>query len=621
MKGRLSRRTVLTLLKPAKMPTASMKRCRSPTEPVTAGRSVTSIKSTLASRVSHFDTHLLSNPPFSTDSFLISLGISVTESLRTVSTLEQAARSRVREIRATLHAGIDTRCDELDASVCAAAAAKTAALERELVAVDAALEYLRSTCDTVREAVTTLTDADLVEQQVALSSRLDVLDAQLRDLPTGVVETPYIGVSVDVLAMLADLSVCGRVLAPISITARDLTFQRVASDSAAVYPSSSMSLRLRLSLGARHARQVPEELDVSLGSLLRATRVDAGVWIDGPVRVLEPMLATLSPDSGRRCLFIALSDPQRWSAGVCVCIARITVAGQPMAGFPVDLPLRGICAPLRLDFACSIFVITPSISPEGLLFSPLGSEIRVFNEEGRPRSSISVAGIGLSTFVRCSAYYNHGDIPALLLADFSGQSARVVSVDLATYSVIWVAGAIPDCMGMTVLYAQGVVLLCSSSYETLVAHRLSDGARVSSVKVRGYLCNIAGDTSSGTVFGGCENAGVSTIHAWTWAVDVGINATRVVAVAGTEDKLLIVSVMPPAPGKRTSQLIVGVLSTPELRVLSLPDLILLHVHVLDGVEISGLASDPWGRAFAVCDTSSKAIHVLPWPLSGMPQLD
>jgi hypothetical protein len=44
------------------------------------------------------------------------------------------------------------------------------------------------------------------------------------------------------------------------------------------------------------------------------------------------------------------------------------------------------------------------------------------------------------------------------------------------------------------------------------------------------------------------------------------------------------------------------------------------MHTLVGMQVMGLAADPSGTALAVCDGVSKAVHVLPWPLPGMPAL-
>jgi len=52
----------------------------------------------------------------------------------------------------------------------------------------------------------------------------------------------------------------------------------------------------------------------------------------------------------------------------------------------------------------------------------------------------------------------------------------------------------------------------------------------------------------------------------------------------------------------------------------LPDFTLVHTHRQEGVAVEGLAADPWGSSIAVCDATSSAMHVLPWPLPGMPLL-
>lgn len=55
--------------------------------------------------------------------------------------------------------------------------------------------------------------------------------------------------------------------------------------------------------------------------------------------------------------------------------------------------------------------------------------------------------------------------------------------------------------------------------------------------------------------------------------------------------------------------------------MSLPGLALVHEHTLDGMRVTGLAADPWGGALVVCDAASTSLHVLAWPLAGMPPLE
>ncbi len=90
--------------------------------------------------------------------------------------------------------------------------------------------------------------------------------------------------------------------------------------------------------------------------------------------------------------------------------------------------------------------------------------------------------------------------------------------------------------------------------------------------------------------------------------------------AGVAPRSHVLAVMPPAPGLRTSYLIVGTAGSPDLQLISLPDRRLVHTHTLEGMKVTGLAADPSGTALAVCDGLSKAVHVLPWPLPGMPAL-
>jgi len=76
---------------------------------------------------------------------------------------------------------------------------KIAALERELVAVDAALERWRSETRVVQDAIATLNDAEIVAAHAELTGRLDGLEAQLRALPSAPVEPPHVGLTIDTL--------------------------------------------------------------------------------------------------------------------------------------------------------------------------------------------------------------------------------------------------------------------------------------------------------------------------------------------------------------------------------------------------------------------------------------
>jgi len=173
-------------------------------------------------------------------------------------------------MRAALHSAIDARCDELEAGLSRAESAKVAALERELVAVDAALERWRSETRVVQDAVATLSDEELMSRHAELIARLEGLEAQLRALPTAPVEPPHVGLTMDTSALLASIAGFGRIVAPLSISAADLTLEGVPS-----HVRPGQTLQLRLALGARHAEQSTEELEVSLAALAAAVRCEA----------------------------------------------------------------------------------------------------------------------------------------------------------------------------------------------------------------------------------------------------------------------------------------------------------------------------------------------------------
>ena len=133
---------------------------------------------------------------------------------------------------------------------------------------------------------------------------------------------------------------------------------------------------------------------------------------------------------------------------------------------------------------------------------------------------------------------------------------------------------------------------------------------------------VAADTASATVYVSTrdpdsEEDDVFSVSAFRWD-GAALVAEGVVEAAGGSGMSRPLAVVPPAPGQCTSYLVVGILGFANLRVLSLPDRRLVHTLKLEGMQVAGLAADPSGTALAVCEFTSKAIHVLPWPLPGMP---
>jgi len=202
------------------------------------------------------------------------------------------------------------------------------------------------------------------------------------------------------------------------------------------------------------------------------------------------------------------------------------------------------------------------------------------------------------------------------------QNAHEVAVDPANCAVRWTSADLGcDVLGIVALPSLGITVI--NTNQSLFAHRLSDGVRVGSLAVAGVNWFLAADDSTGAVYGAVESGERYGVHAWAFTADgagIRITSNGPVSAAGTRDSFRLLAVVPPVPGKRVSHLVVGTNMSSELLVLSLSDLSLVHTLRLEGIDAAGLAADPWGGALAVHDNSSQYLHVLAWPLPGMPRL-
>lgn len=599
------------------MPGAPRKRLRgeAPAPLVAPG-----IRQILARRV---DPHTARSPQIveglGVDDALVHLGRNIATALEALAKSAEDARVQLRESRAVLHAAIDARCDELGESINTTEARKSASLERELVAVDAALGSWRADGDVVREAVASLSDTELASQYAALSSRLDDMEAQLQALPTAVVEPPRVGLLIDAPATHTRIADFGRVLAPLPVTAADLTLEDESSTL-----REDRSMQLYLLLGARHDAQSAEELEVSLGTLVGTTLVEG--TLEGAGIKPRSVAWSLVPNAAERCVCISFEVPPPFSS---VHIRRVTVAGLPIAGFPLTHFMRQrIQGPLQIKGVN--IEMPPCISPEGHTFclSRNGSAILVFDSDRTPLPGISASRIGVLSGAIWAAYVSHIDSPALVVAEApperAGRASHIVAIDPTNRSARWTSTQrnINGYCGIAALPLMGVVLV--SSIDHIFAHRLSDGVCVGKLKVVAQNSwNLAADSSTGTLFGTIEDVHYNvTVLAWTCADDGtggGVRLTSAGSVAGVGrlkyDRPL--AVVPPAPGQRTSHLVIGCQKSSELLVLKLPSRSLVHTHHVAGMSIVGLAADPGGGAIAVCDEASRALHILPWPLPGM----
>ncbi len=222
---------------------------------------------------------------------------------------------------------------------------------------------------------------------------------------------------------------------------------------------------------------------------------------------------------------------------------------------------------------------------------------------------------------------------------------RLRAFDLATAALRWeVADPGSDCEisvvivsepdgvgGIAALPAHGVVIVgCKGELGRLVVRRVTDGAFVASV-----LCALpdylAADPTTGYVYASTRghSQGSHSVSVFRWTGAELERLGSLVDARGNASKPRPLAFVPPAPGKRIAHLVVGEAETSRVRVISLASHKLVHAATLqppEGVRVSGLAGDPSGKVLAVCHASSveaarAEVHVLRWPLSGMPPLE
>ena len=549
--------------------------------------------------------------------FLCSIGSSVTSALRVVAESGVSARFSLQDARSRLHAAVDIRCDDIESQLLTAESTKVAALERQLVAVDDALERWRTESSDLIHIAEGLSDTGLAAQQAALAARLDALEVQLSTLSIIPVEVPFIGLAVDTPDLLSRISRFGRVIAPRAITASHLSLLDPPR-----WVRSGATLQLRLILGDSHIAQSTEELEMALGFAAAAMRGTAELETSQH----NPISISFAGNITARAIYVNVAIPQSTPAGARVCVNGLTLGGRSLTGFetPLRIPVYvGVSAPLTLkpDGDCEG---TPCITPDGVICVPSqGSKpMLFFNQDGVPLLGMT-AEFSLSGNT-CGLAYYYAEKPLLLFADDSRASSRLVAVDPVSRAVRWATapGAMNGCSGIDVLSPQGVCIVYSYNDEKLYAHRLSDGMRVGSIVLPAVDAFLAAVPTTGTLFSSAlpYDGSSGKVNSWMWTPESTFQDTGIVEAAGASASGPL-AVVPPAPGKLHWYLLSASCYKERLRVIALPTLTLVHTHVLEGMELCGLAADPSGTAIAVCDRASQAVHVLAWPLPGMPPLE
>jgi hypothetical protein len=570
------------------------------------------------------------------DAFLCALGREVADSLQVVQEAAEAARQRLESIRAVFHAAIDARIDKLVAQVRAAESSKAAALERELERLDTVLERTRRDHAAARLVVDGKGDDELFAAAAGLSSRLDDVDALLDALPHGPVEPTLLRLELEEAPLLAALRSVGAVYAPRCVDVRDVGVRGLP---ASVCPGGQ--LLFELALCDDSPRYTAEYAVAAIASLSFHTRIAVSlVACTGALRQLK---ASVVPSLGAgQGVTVTVAIPEDASGDAAeVVVSHVTVAGQAVTrGLSLPLRLRiisDVLSPLLLDGAVNGAVpcsVTPVITASGKIIVPQADcpEVLVFSGNGCRQPPVRLAPLGLSDY-SCSAAFVEATGTLLLASRSQHMGAsrtqfvpeaprKIVATEARTgfSSVRWsVTLPVGSCNGIAVLPRHGVFITSDYCLQTLTVRRLVDGSRILGVDAE-RPSFLAADPATATIFASTngrltaflwdsEDGGSLKVD-WVWDLSRGNNRP--------------LTIVPPAPGHRTSYLVVGTRHTSTVDVFALP---ISNLNdglgraamncELPGMDVVGLAADASGTALAVCDARSDAVHVVHWPLSGM----
>ena len=542
--------------------------------------------------------------PSDTDSFLCRLGSSTAASLSAVHESAETARSSLMTAKASVLAAVEARFSELEAAIAATEASQTITLEHSLVAVDAVLVLWREKCGAILPR-----------------SAHEGLDARIAGLADDAAP-PHLSLKVDTPALLRFLSQYGCVVAPPPIAPGDVNLGAI---SPWIRPGDP--LRLRWTLSAAHGDKSPEELRVSLSHLSSSLCpwLHATVHRDGVPRT-ESLAPAVACNAVKRCIDVTFVVPPSTPVGASILLYATPPSLSCAALFAL-LPTtvrvtHGIRSELRIPETVSANY-APSISFDGKLYVPMGEApaLRVFAADGHALPRLKLGSVGLTNFTRWSAL-GGTQAQTLFLADSDGVSSRLVAMSSTKpHTVLWSKAIGSYCAGIAASQACGLIWTLSSNM--LEAHAMLDGSLVFASASEAMLHWLAFDDASGSLFSSSMEGSSHCVSAWSWKPGCGPGGSGAllslgpVLAAGRMPMPRACAVMPAAPGKETSHLIVIAYTTPLIRVLELPGLTLVHEHVLEDAQLIGLAADPWGAALAVCDGTTNSIVVMAWPLPGM----
>jgi hypothetical protein len=364
-------------------------------------------------------------------------------------------------------------------------------------------------------------------------------------------------------------------------------------------------------------REPPSSLhsaNVLANSLLAHTFLDAAiVFSDGTSEPLyESADMTVDGLGIRIRIPIPLIDSR---SHPILAIERVEIGGVPCTSdsVPVHVPIgSGLAAPLRVDSIGSAYV-TPAISSDGVIYVPYDGNLHVIDYDGTPIRSFPLSTWKLSADCSAAAFADH-EGGVLLLGEYNyGGANLLVAIDAVTFEERWHLGdgQIAGVMGLAVLPGAGVVFACQSSRNKVLALSLLDGSLLGSFDAD-YPINVAVDPVSHVIIVSCSSNNVTSLT-WTGSKLVS-NGT----ISGAGTNHILTTVVPAVAGKRKAHAVVACFGSNIISVYSLPEGTFVCKCQLQETHAVGLAADPYGSALVVAGSD---LHVLAWPLPGMPELE
>jgi hypothetical protein len=416
----------------------------------------------------------------------------------------------------------------------------------------------------------------------------------------------------------------GRVGAP-SAVAADLV--EVSNPPSCAQPGKAYTFPL--SLHSAYVAGGPEDIAVAVASLAQHAHVE--VLLKPPSSASAFLNVSYSTDASKRCAIVSVEIPHGAPRLSEIVVTRISIGGRAVT-LGHTLPLRAIVSRgltpnilLRAPGFNLYTLLTPAVSGDGTLYVPQyrSSTVLVFGYDGRTLPPISLAPLGISTSMTIVAGICDST-RTLLLCDENKTDSVIVAIDAETRSLRWSTPRdTTGCRGLAVLSQQGVVVAGCHGESTLRVYRISDGALLAtSTKLPGRPVNATADPSSGIVYVSLGQV----VHAYSWD-GTALQAHGMLAESAPGRNYRALAVFPPSAGRGISYLVIGTWGDPDVIVLKLPHGRLVakcglsdRGRTVRKFNVKGLAADALGRNLVVCDDGGT-VHVLPWPLEGMPLLE